>query len=189
MPFPLPMDANTGEWIQSRRPGRVKPPVPKLLTVIRHANSGPHRPGTNDFDRPLDRRGQRDALEMGRRLAELPDPPSVLVASPAQRAAETAKTIAASFEPEPEIVWDRALYLAGADTLLDTLFGLDPAHTHAALVGHNPGITGFVNCMANAGIEDVPSCGVIRLQLAIDDWRLARPMRASLIDFDYPKRR
>jgi len=183
------MDANTAEWIRLRRLGTVEPAVPKLLTVIRHAKSDSHGPGTKDFDRPLSRRGRRDAPEMGQRLAGLPDLPSLLVASPARRAAETAEAIAASLEPAPELAWDHALYLAAADTLLDTVLGLDPVHAHAALVGHNPGITDFVNRVANADIENVPTCGVVRLELAIDDWCRARPGRANVIDFDYPKRR
>jgi len=182
------MDANTPEWIRSRCLGTVKPAMSKLLTVIRHAKSGSSGPGTDDFDRPLNRRGRRDAPEMGRRIAEWPDPPSLFVASPARRAAETAEAIAARLEPAPEIAWDRALYLAAADTLLDTVFGLDPGHAHAALLGHNPGITDFVNRLANADIENVPTCGVVRLEFTIDDWRRAQPGRARLIDFDYPKR-
>lgn len=182
------MDANTAEWIRSRLPGRVEPAVPKFITVIRHAKAGSHGPGTRDFDRRLSRRGRRDAPEMGRRLADLPDRPSLIVASPARRAAETAEAIAAHLEPVPEIAWDPALYLAAADTLLDAVQGLDPVHAHAALVAHNPGVTDFVNRVANADIENVPTCGVVRLEFAVDDWRRARPGRAGVIDFDYPKR-
>ena len=55
-------------------------------------------------------------------------------------------------------------------------------------MGHNPGITDFVNRVANADIENVPTCGVVRLEFTIDEWRLAQPGRANVIDFDYPKR-
>jgi len=182
------MDANTGQWIRSRRTGTVGSTVARLLTVIRHAKSGSKGTGMDDFDRPLSGRGRRDAPEMGRRLAGWPDPPSLLVASPARRAAETAETIAARLEPVPEIAWEPALYLASTESLLDTVFGLDPIHTHAALVGHNPGMTDFVNWIADANIENVPTCGVVRLEFRIDDWRRAKPGRAHLIDFDYPKR-
>ena len=45
-----------------------------------------------------------------------------------------------------------------------------------------------VNRLANADIENVPTCGVVRLEFTIDEWRLAQPGRANVIDFDYPKR-
>ena len=126
---------------------------------------------------------------MGRRLAQLTTPPSLLVASPAQRASQTAEAIAAALEPIPAIVWEQALYLADFETLLETVFALDSEHIHAALVGHNPGITDFVNHMGNAAIENVPTCGVIRLEFDIEDWPGARPNRGDLIEFDYPERK
>ncbi|MEE2678534.1 MAG: histidine phosphatase family protein [Myxococcota bacterium] len=160
----------------------------RFLTVIRHAKSGAHETGTKDFDRPLDRRGREDAPEMGRRLARLTNPPSLLVSSPAKRAAETAEAIAGELIPAPEIAWERALYLADFDTLLETVFSIGPEHEHAALVGHNPGITDFVNRMANATIQNVPTCGTVRLEFAVEAWTAAAPNRGDVIEFDHPKR-
>jgi phosphohistidine phosphatase len=56
------------------------------------------------------------------------------------------------------------------------------------LVGHNPAITDFVNDLASLAIENVPTCGLLHFELAIDHWQQIAPGKATLIDFDYPKR-
>jgi phosphohistidine phosphatase len=56
------------------------------------------------------------------------------------------------------------------------------------LVGHNPAITDFVNMMADAGIENIPTCGLVELSLPIDHWSDIQTGGATLIDFDYPKK-
>ena len=57
------------------------------------------------------------------------------------------------------------------------------------LVGHNPAITEFVNDMANADIDNIPTCGVVELSLPIDNWSDIEFGQATLIDFDYPKKK
>ena len=66
----------------------------KLLSLVRHAKSSWKDPDLSDFDRPLNKRGERDAPRMGRRFASVEPPPDLLLASPARRAARTAQVIA-----------------------------------------------------------------------------------------------
>lgn len=161
----------------------------RRLTLIRHAKSSHQDPGLDDFDRPLNARGRRDAPEMGRRLAAANARPDLIVSSPAERAARTSEAIA---EPlgyaASRIVFDRALYLASSGGMLEVTRALDDGSPHAALVGHNPGLTEFVNVLSDAAIENVPTSGIVRLELDVDHWREAGPGCAKLIDFDYPKR-
>ena len=42
--------------------------------------------------------------------------------------------------------------------------------------------------VAGAGIANIPTCGVVRLELDTDSWRAVAPGCAQLLDFDYPKR-
>ena len=161
----------------------------KLLTLIRHAKSSWRDSDLPDFERPPNKRGRRDAPLMAKRLAASGQLPELLISSPAERAATTAGVMAAALGWEKEhIVWERSLYLASTGQLLDAVLGLDDGIGHAALVGHNPGITNLADVLADARIDNVPTCGVVRLRLAIESWREARYGCGTVIDFDYPKR-
>jgi phosphohistidine phosphatase len=161
----------------------------KQLILIRHAKSSLKHVGMDDFDRPLNPRGERDAPSMGERLSRAGAAPDVIVSSAARRAADTARMIAEQLGRDPaELVLDSDLYLAAPPELLEAVRRLEPRIEHAALVAHNPGITDFVNALAGTYIDNVPTCGVARLRLDIEEWRNADAGCAELLDFDYPKR-
>jgi phosphohistidine phosphatase len=62
----------------------------RRLTLVRHAKSDWSLPGQQDWDRALNRRGQRDAPEMARRLRGRRLKPDLVLTSPAVRAVTTA---------------------------------------------------------------------------------------------------
>jgi phosphohistidine phosphatase len=159
----------------------------RLLTLIRHAKSSWKEVGQGDYERPLNRRGERDAPRMGRRLAAWPERPQRVIASPAARAARTASLLVASAGLDAALGFDRRLYLAGSSELLAFVRELPDALQHVALVGHNPGLTDFANALADAGIENIPTCGVVRLELEVERWSEAAPGCARLLEFDSPK--
>ncbi|MGI9592705.1 MAG: SixA phosphatase family protein [Myxococcota bacterium] len=161
----------------------------KLLTLIRHAKSSWKDPGREDFDRPLNKRGKRDAPDMGERLATGGAIPELILSSSAQRAADTAREIAAQLgSGVVDLVFEPGLYLASAGQLLDAVRGIDQQVGHVALVAHNPGITDLVNALADVRIDNVPTCGVANLRLDVERWSDADLGRGELLDFDYPKR-
>ena len=65
----------------------------KTLVLVRHAKSSWGKPGLEDRDRPLSRRGKRDAPRMGKRLAKQGVKPDLVLSSPARRALATAPSI------------------------------------------------------------------------------------------------
>ncbi|MGA9237317.1 MAG: histidine phosphatase family protein, partial [Desulfobacterales bacterium] len=62
----------------------------KLIILIRHAKSSWKDPSLGDFDRPLNKRGKRNAPFMGQKLKERKIIPDLLLSSPAKRARKTA---------------------------------------------------------------------------------------------------
>jgi phosphohistidine phosphatase len=161
----------------------------KLLTLIRHAKSSWRDAGMDDFDRPLNDRGERDAPRMGKRLARAGRPPDLIVSSSAKRAARTARVISEQLGSDPAaVVLDRDLYLASPSRMLDTLRAVAADLDHAALVAHNPGVTDLVNALADVRIDNVPTCGIARLRLDIERWNEIDAGCAELEEFDYPKR-
>ena len=188
-----PEDANPGRWIRSRCAGSVRAvgkkrsedAPPRRLTLLRHAKSAAE--GKTDFDRPLAPRGLRDAPETGRRMARWDDTPTLVVASDARRAAQTLEAVRAAFEDPPPVEWDSDLYLAGTGQILATVTALDPRHRHVLLVGHNPGFTDFANRFADAGLSNLPTCGVVRTRLWVPEWSDAGWGCASVELVDTPK--
>jgi phosphohistidine phosphatase len=161
----------------------------KQLTIVRHAKSSWSEPGLSDFDRPLNRRGERDAPEMGRRLAERGSEPDLIVSSSAARARATAEVLARAIGHDPAAVELREdLYLASVDQLLRVLRSLPETRDHVLLVAHNPGLTALVNLLSGIDLENLPTCGVAELDLELDSWSQLRPGAAVRARLDFPKR-
>lgn len=160
----------------------------KRLTLIRHAKSSWKDPECEDFDRPLARRGKNDAQVMGRWLAERGESPSLILSSPAKRALATMKRIVGAMGlPQQSIVPEVRLYHAGYRELLGLVCDIDDIHGAVFLCGHNPGITDFCNFVADSYIENLPTCGVVSLDLSIGSWKDIGGSAGRIRYFDTPK--
>ena len=94
----------------------------KTLYLIRHAKSSWDDPSLDDFNRPLNERGEKDAPRMGKRLKEREVTADLMITSPAKRALKTCKAIAKVLGyPGEKIKTDRSLYHAGEDAFLSVL--------------------------------------------------------------------
>ncbi len=161
----------------------------KTLTLIRHAKSSWDDVTLTDSQRPLNRRGERDAPKMADRLAARGFKPDLIVASPAVRASTTADIVASKLQyPREKIVREASLYLASLDELLDITASQDDSLSHLVLVGHNPGLTLYANQLVPGVTNNVPTMGVVSVSLDRDDWALYTDPHARLDFFDYPKK-
>ena len=70
----------------------------KLLSILRHAKSSWSDSSLPDHDRPLNKRGFRDAPRMGELIREKGLVPNAILSSTALRARETALAVAAATE-------------------------------------------------------------------------------------------
>ena len=89
----------------------------KILGLMRHAKSDWNDGDTRDFDRGLNARGRKGARLMGDHIRDHGIKWDALIASPAQRVKTTLEEALPELTPE----WDRRLYLAGTDTMMDVL--------------------------------------------------------------------
>ncbi len=160
----------------------------KHLTLVRHAKSSWRFPALVDHDRPLNRRGERDAPEMGRRLAERDGTPDLVLSSPALRALTTAQVITDVIGYAAEkIVVDVRIYEADVSGLLSVLMETDDEIGHVMVFGHNPAMTGLVNRLSSTWLDNLPTCGMAVFQFAIDRWGQLGDSPAVHVDIDYPK--
>lgn len=161
----------------------------KTLTLVRHAKSSWKDTGLRDRERPLNRRGERDAPEMGRRIVAAGIRPSQIVSSPAVRAWTTAKVIAGEISYPVEFLQrEDDLYMASLDTLLDVVAAQEAEFNNLMLVAHNPGITEFANYLSPGITNNVPTAGVVCVEIDRDDWLLYERPPTRLVVFDYPKK-
>ncbi|HSM31425.1 MAG TPA: histidine phosphatase family protein [Woeseiaceae bacterium] len=162
----------------------------KTLTLVRHAKSSWKDTSLPDRDRPLNKRGKRDAPEMGRRITDAGIRPSLIVSSPAVRAWATAKVIANQIDyPREFLQRDSALYLASVDGILDVIVSQDAGFNNLMLVGHNPGFTDFANYLVPGLTNNIPTAGVVCVELDTDDWSLYDKPDVKLVLYDFPKNR
>lgn len=162
----------------------------KTLYIIRHAKSSWDNPGQDDIDRPLNERGKKDAPRMGKRLKEREIYPQVILSSHAKRAMSTAKRIAKAIHHSKEdIVVDKHLYHASEDGLLKVLQGLKNEVSVVFLVGHNPGLTDFINSLRvdDDLLDNLPTCGIVGFKFSIDSWKELKWESGTVLFYDYPK--
>jgi len=162
----------------------------KTLFLLRHAKSSWSDPEHKDFERPLANRGLSDVEVMAQRFVDRGRPVECIVASPAVRAKTTAILFANAVGfPQDDIVANPELYFAGAAMFLKAVGLTDEDYSSTMFVGHNPAITEFANDMCGADIDNIPTCGLVELQLSIDLWSEIAYNSADLMGFDFPKRK
>lgn len=160
----------------------------RWIYLIRHAKSSWSRPGLADFDRPLNTRGKRDAPLIGSKLAELGCTPDRIVSSPANRAIATANRIAEAIEyPIAAIETDQGIYAASVNELIQLISQFSVNYRQVCLVGHNPGITNLSNYLTDEYLDNVPTCGIVHIELEIDNWQQIGQATGSRLFFITPK--
>jgi phosphohistidine phosphatase len=166
---------------------------PRELLVVRHAKSAWDTDARTDFDRPLKKRGRRDAPRMGRWLEEKKLRPDLVVASPAKRARQTTMGMLGEMNLDEDAVrWEPRIYGAEVPDLLDVLGEIPRSAKRVMLVGHNPGLEDLVLRLGGDSVkipEDgklLPTATVARLRMPTD-WGKLRPGAAKLVSITRPK--
>jgi len=161
----------------------------KQLYLIRHAKSSWADASLDDFDRPLNGRGKRDAPLIGGRLARAGVAPELFLTSPAKRARKTAAAIGAEIGyPKKEIVPVDGLYTFRADGLLTVLRSVDQTVTALALVGHNEAVSEAARWLTGEDLGSIPTCAVVSITIESAGWRDLAAGCGRVAFFDYPKR-
>lgn len=161
----------------------------KTLYLVRHAKSSWDFPALDDFDRPLNARGERDAPFMANLIAQKIPCPNILVSSPALRAKTTAHIFAQALNyPSDNLVLNAAIYEASVNGLMTIVQCLEDKWQTAMLFGHNMTFTFFANLYAKPMLENVPTCGVVGLEFDINDWSEITNKNGKLVLWEFPKK-
>ncbi len=163
----------------------------KTLYMVRHAKSSWDDPFLDDMDRPLNKRGKSDAARMGKRLNERELSPDFILSSPAERALSTCILIAEKIGyMAKNIHTDGKLYHASEEELLSIVRKMNDHNDEVMIVGHNPGLTDFVNSLSQDLVTDnLPTCGIVAISLNVDSWKQAEWGKGQVVFYDFPKNR
>lgn len=162
--------------------------MPKSLLLIRHAKSSWDNLLLQDFKRPLNERGKKNAPEMAQRLLKRQLIPQQLVCSPALRALTTAEIFATEFKiSSKRIIKEPRIYEANTKTLLEVINGFSDESDFTAVFGHNPGLSDLAHYLCDEAHFSLPTCGIILLKFPFDKWQMLSKGTGELFFFDYPK--
>lgn len=159
----------------------------KNILLLRHAKSSWKNKGLNDIDRPLNKRGLKDAPLMAERFASMNILPDLIISSSSKRTSITVEYFRKVLTHKYEFIITEQLYLANSDELLEILSNVDEKFKVVMLVCHNPGITDLANILGNKFIENVPTCGLVGLSYN-GLWSEIVHKSVDLMFFDYPKK-
>jgi len=161
----------------------------KLLYLIRHAKSSWDDPSLRDHDRPLNKRGKRDAPLMANVLKKKGIKPDVIYSSTAVRALEFSKVIAETLDfKKKNINATKELYMADVKEMLGILRSVDNSAETVFMVSHNPYITEFANSLCNYNLDNIPTSGVFCVEFDEKKWKDIDLGKGKFVSFDYPKK-
>ena len=159
----------------------------KYLYLIRHAKSDWNDESKSDFERGLNKRGQKAIFTMAHALKKKKVMPDLILSSSAKRAQLTAKGLAQEIGYCGKIKYIDALYMAEPLDVISIIKEIKDKYDHVFIIGHNPEITELTDLMLDDYIDNVPTLGIVALKLPIKHWKKLKPEKAKLRFFIYPK--
>jgi phosphohistidine phosphatase len=157
----------------------------KTLLILRHAKAKSSE--AEDFDRPLKKKGKKDARRMGRLLRDDNLLPDLIVSSSAERCRETVEHVLQGSGYRGETRLSGELYEANADALREFLGRLSNEVNSVLLVGHNPGLEELLEPLVGA-YTPLSTAALAKAELTLDSWGdLSRETRGNLSNVWQPR--
>jgi len=147
---------------------------------MRHAKSSWDHPGLADHDRPLNKRGQRAAQQMGAWLAQQGLSPPVVLASTAVRVQETLERLVPELAAVPEIITLECLYPGSPLELLRSIGQIHNDHAAVLVLGHNPAMETLVGTIGKQSVH-FPTAAVAQVLADNAAWALADEQPAEFL--------
>jgi len=159
----------------------------KTLLLMRHAKSSWKHAELEDQQRPLNKRGEKDAPMMGKLLKEKELIPQRILSSIAVRARQTVSLLAEKAGFHGQIDYLDIFYMAEPQVYLEALTYLPDDVERVMIVGHNPGLEGLLQILSKR-VEALPTAGLAYLSLPIKSWsELNAETKGELVEFWRPK--
>lgn len=142
----------------------------RTLLLLRHAKSSWKQPELNDHDRPLNKRGKKEAPKVGKYLKENDLVPDLIISSTARRARDTAQVVAEESGYPGEIEHSQDLYMSDTSCYLDILRRLPDSIKRVMVVGHNPDLDDLLALLTDVN-EHMATAALAHIDLPISSWQ------------------
>lgn len=159
----------------------------KNLFLLRHAKSSWKDTLIDDFERPLNKKGKRDAPQIAYRFSKRGFDVDLIISSSAKRTSDTAKIFADILRLKSETVFKKELYEASYQEILEVINHINEKFGNVLIVCHNPGVTNLVNYLSDNYIDNLPTSGIVGLSTDLN-WKEIKQNSCSFLFFDYPKK-
>jgi phosphohistidine phosphatase len=153
------------------------------LLLLRHAKSSRDDPNVADFDRPLTKRGERDAVQAGKLLAAQGLIPDLILCSTAKRARETLAGVLPQLSGSLRVDFRDDLYAAGGRDYIGIIAANGDSAQRLMVIGHNPATQETARHLIGSGDPDLiariedgfPTAAVAVIDFDFEQWQqLAR---------------
>lgn len=142
----------------------------KTIILFRHGKSDWDAHFDRDHERPLAKRGVRDAKRMGKFLTQSGLAPEACLTSTANRARTTMELAHEAGGWKPEIRATRAFYGASPRDILSVLHSLDDRIANVLLTGHEPTWSSTVERLVGGGSVRMPTAAMARVDVMTQRW-------------------
>jgi phosphohistidine phosphatase len=166
------------------------------LMLLRHAKSSLADTGQADLDRPLNDRGKRAAVAVGRYMASNNLVPQLVLCSPARRTRETWGLVAGELTTIPEILVAAEIYNSGHGTaLMECLRHKAGTVQSVLLIGHNPSVGELAQSLIRTGSgkhrerleKEYPTAALAVFSFDLGNWQSLASSSGTLLHFVRPR--
>lgn len=160
----------------------------KKLVLIRHAKSDWSNPLLEDFLRPLNKRGEKNAPFMAKILEKKDIKPDLIISSPSIRTKQTLEYFIKQLNYKDEVRFEESIYEAPYENLLKVIKDIPNIYKTVFLIGHNPSLCDLTNFLVDKSFENIPTCGIVEIDFDVKNWKDISKENSNLISFEYPKK-
>jgi len=155
----------------------------KNIYLLRHAKSS-WKHNVDDHKRPLKGRGERDAALVSNHIKNDTLAPQKIFYSDANRAKLTASYFKDTWGVlDKDFIASHDLYDFSGQQVMEVIKNIDNSLDRVMIVGHNHAFTSIVNMLGDNYIDNLPTCGFVEIQFAVDDWKNANYGKTKQILF------
>ena len=141
----------------------------KTVLLMRHGKSKRGPEYETDSERPLAKRGRRDAARVGEFLAARDLLPDVILCSPAERAQDTAERLADAADYQGQIQYEESLYFGSVEDYMALLWAMDDTVSRVLFVGHNPTTEEAIETMSRRYVH-MPTAAIACITFHTELW-------------------
>lgn len=141
----------------------------RVLLLLRHAKSSWKNKELDDHDRPLNKRGKRDAIKMGKYLKKINMIPNAIVTSSALRAVETTSLVCRHCDYDGLVEENFTFHICGVDSYLRSISQTPVDRTRLLLIGHNPELEELLEMLIHRSLK-MSTCMLVQINMYIPNW-------------------